>query len=206
MHYYFFQCFLPYFRSYCVHLSFSTFFTFFFLPYSLIRQCGLIIFLVFLFSRHILGPTVCIFHFSHFQYFLPYPRSKSAHFSFPWVSVFSSYSRSYSEHFSFSTFFSISWIFQVIQCLCFILHIFQVSPHNPGPIVCNSHFQSFSVPLAIFQVIKCAFDIFQLFHFFHIPGPTVWISHGPCFSVFFAIFQVKECAFHILKLFQYFTR
>jgi len=47
----------------------------FFLPYSLIWQCGLIIFLIFLFSRHILGPTVCIFHFSHFQCFLPYPRS-----------------------------------------------------------------------------------------------------------------------------------
>ena len=179
-----FQCFSPYSRSYSVHFTFSM-----------------------IFRLHVIFqvPQWPFLIFHNFQCFLPYPRSKSALFSFPWFSVFSSYSRSHSEHFSFSTFFSISWIFQVIQCLCFILHIFQVSPHNPGPIVCNSHFQSFSVPLAIFQVIKCAFDIFQLFHFFHIPGPTVWISHGPCFSVFFAIFQVKECAFLILKLFQCFT-
>ena len=90
-----FQCFLPYFRSYCVHLSFSTFFTFF-LPYSLIRQCGLIIFLVFLFSRHILGPTVCIFHFSRFKCFWPYSRSYSVCVSFSTLFNFLAIFRSYS--------------------------------------------------------------------------------------------------------------
>ena len=110
-----------------------------------------------------------------------------------------------------------------MQCLCFILHIFQVSPHDPGLRVCNSHFQSFSVSLTIFQVIKCAFDIFQLFHFFsifrvlqcaflifhvfqcfcHIPGQRVCISHFERFSLFHTIIQVLQWAFLSFHVFHF---
>jgi hypothetical protein len=134
---------------------------------------------------------------------------------------------------NFSRFSVFLAIFQVIQCLWLIFHIFQISPHNPGPRVCISHFQSFSVSLTIFPVINCAFVIFQLFHciffwpysrsyrvsfslssYFSIltiihyshdyPGRTVYISHIPFFSLFLPIFQSYRVCFSFSILFSVF--
>jgi hypothetical protein len=55
-----FLCFSSYFRSYSVHFSFSTFFSFF----------------------SISAPTVCVSHFQPFSVSLPYYRSYSVHLSF----------------------------------------------------------------------------------------------------------------------------
>ncbi|KRX48107.1 hypothetical protein T09_3909, partial [Trichinella sp. T9] len=102
------------------------------------------------FSHHIPGLTVlkCAFPIFHvFQCSSPYfmSHSFSSHNPGP------TFLNSYSEHFSFTTIFSVSHhipgptvcishfpvflaIFQVIQCLCLIFHVFQFSRHNPGPI------------------------------------------------------------------------
>ena len=82
-------------------------------------------------SRHIPGQTVFVSHFPRF-------------------SVFSPYSRSNSVFVSFFTFFSFLAIFHVLECEFLIFHVFQFSRHNPGSIVCISHFSRFSVFLAIF--------------------------------------------------------
>ena len=68
-------------------------------------------------------------------------------------------------------------IFHVIECLCLILHVFQI--------------------LAIIQDQQCVFLIFfYVFHcFFHISCPTLCVSHFAVFSVFLAIFQVLQCEF-----------
>jgi hypothetical protein len=126
-------------------------------------------------------------------------------------------------HFQIFNFLAIC---QVLQCAFLIFHGFQCfSPysrsysvrfhcprfsifcHIPSTTVCISHFQSFSVLLAIFQIQDCMSLIFQVFHFSrHIPCPTVCISHFPCFSVFRAIFQVFQCAFLIFHVFQFLLR
>ena len=65
---------------------------------------------------------------------------------------------------------------------------FSVSSHILGPTVCVSHFERFSLFLAIFQVLPSEFLIFLLcqcfFFFHHIPGLIVFVSHFPRFSVF----------------------
>jgi hypothetical protein len=80
------------------------------------------------------------------------------------------------------TFFIFLAIFYVLQCVWHIFHILHFSSHTPGPTVYISHFShyslflaistsysvcfpfcSFSVFLAIFQVLPCEFLIFHLF-------------------------------------------
>ena len=115
---------------------------------------------------------------------------------------FSPYSRSYSVHFSFSTFSVFLAIFQVIQCLCIIIHVFQFSCHIPGPTVLISHFASFWVFLALFHVLQCVF-LFSMNSVFSLnPGPNYCISHFSRFPVFLSIFHVLQCAFLISQIFE----
>jgi hypothetical protein len=44
--------------------------------------CEVLIFLVFQFSHHILGATVCVSHFPRFSVFSPQSRSYNVHLSF----------------------------------------------------------------------------------------------------------------------------
>ena len=88
-----FQCLLPYFRSYCVHLSFSTFFTFFFAIF--------------------LDSTVWAYHFPRFSIFSTYSRSYSVHFSFFTFSVFLAISQVLKCPFLISMIFTFLIIFQV---------------------------------------------------------------------------------------------
>jgi len=177
-------------------------------------------------SRHNSGPTVCISHFFlRFSLFLPYFMSYTVCFSFcsffsvsrhipgttMWVSQFFVSQFSLHIHIStvcishFSCFSVFLDIFQVMQCLCFIFHVFLFSRYTPDLTVCISHFSCFSLFLAIFHVIQCLWPIFPRFSVFspysrsysvyfsffmfftvpcHIPGHTVFMSHFPRFSVF----------------------
>ena len=99
-----FQCFLPYYRSYSVCVSFSMFFSF--LVIIQILQCVFRIFQL-------------------FQCLSPYFTSYSVSISFCMIFSYPPYSRFYSVHFSFSTFSSVFHsIFQVIQCFSLIFHVF----------------------------------------------------------------------------------
>ena len=117
--------------------------------------------------------------------------------------------------FSFSSFVSFLAIFQVLHCLCVILHLFQFSRHNPGLMVCISHFSRFSVFPAILRVLTCEFLIFLLWQcvclIFHVsqfsrpnPGSTVCISYISCFSLFLDKFHILQCVFFNLHDFQFF--
>ena len=130
-------------------------------------------------SCHISCPTMVFFHFPRFSFFLPY-------------------SRSYSVHFSFFTFSSFN-IFQVIECLCLIFHVFQFAHQNPGPTLCIFYSSRFTLFLAVFQVLHCVFLILHDFQCFlpyfmsnlvvscqfshHSPGSRVCVSHFTRFSV-----------------------
>ena len=126
-----------------------------------------------------------VFHLPRFSVFLPHSMWKS-------VCV------------SFSTLYIFLTIFHVLQCVCHIFHILHFSSHIRGPTVCISHFSryslflaistsysvcfpfcSFSVFLAIFQVLPCEFLIFHLFQCFSSYSRSKCIfSHFPHFSVF----------------------
>ena len=152
-------------------------------PFFQVLQCAFLIFHVFQVSSHIPGPGVSISHFALFSLFL-------------------AFSSSYSVCVSCSTFFSFLAIFQVLHCVCLILHVFQVSLHIPGPTMifscfsfvsfldiikvitlCVSHFPSFS---SFSQYSRYYSGHFSSFKFFsasrHIPGPTVCVSHFPRLS------------------------
>ena len=178
-----FQCFSPYFMSYHVSLSVSSFVSF--LAIFQILKCEFLILLVFQFSRHIPGPTVCISPFSCFSVFL-------AIFQFIQVCV------------TFSTFFSFLATLQVVQCVFLIFHVFHCfSPYSSSYNVCVPFYTFFSFLtiiqvlwckffiflvlrffLSIFQVIQCLCLIFHVFQF-SCPNPdlTVCISHILCYSL-----------------------
>ena len=177
--------FLPIFQTYSVCFSPSTWPVF--LPIFKILPCEFLIFHVFQFSLHIPGRAVSVSHFPRFSVFSPYFKSYSAIFSkfsrvfhhisgltcaflIFCISVLSPYSRSYSMHFSFFTFFSVSSHIPDLQFEFLIFHLFSVS-------------------LTIFEVLQCAFLLFEVFQFSrHIPGPRLCISHVPRSSVFLVIF------------------
>ena len=100
---------LPYSRSYSVHFLFSTLFSF---------------------SRHILGPTVYVSHFTHFSvFFAIFHVLQCAFLIFQVFQFFSPYFTSCSLCFSFSMIFSVLLVFRVLQCAFPILHIFEcISP------------------------------------------------------------------------------
>ena len=96
-------------------------------------------------------------------------------------------------------------IFQVIQCLCFIFHVFQFSCHIPSKRVFLFHFPHFSffsryyrsysvfltfstfcICLAIYQVLQFAFLIFHVIHCFS-PYSS---SYGVCYP-FLLVFSVS---------------
>jgi hypothetical protein len=148
-------------------------------------------------SGHIPGPTVIVSHFACFQGFSPYSRSYSVCFSFStffrfffgFVFCFLPYSRSNSVCVSFSMIFSFLAVFQVLQCVFLIQHVFQCFlPYSRSYSVYFS-FCTFSVFLAIMQVLPCEFLIFLVCQLScHIPCPTVCVSHSPRLSVFLAMF------------------
>jgi hypothetical protein len=132
--------------------------------------------------------------------------------------------REFVSHFScFSVFLA---KVHVLQCVFLIFHDFQFSRHMPGPTVmhfsffnffkvsrpipdptaCVSHFPSFCVFLAIFQVKQFLCVIFHVFHFFspYSRSYSVYFSFFTFFTL--SIFQVLPCVFLILHVFQCFLR
>ena len=76
-------------------------------------------------------------------------------------------------------------IFQVIQCLCFVFHVFQFSCHIPGKRVFLFHFPRFSF-ISPYSRSDSVFVTFSTF------------------CIFIAIYQVRQCAFLIFHVFQCF--
>jgi hypothetical protein len=142
-HFPLFSVFSPYFKSYSVQFSFSTFFSDFVI-FQVVKWMFLI-FHDFQFSCLILCPTVYISKFSTFFSFLaifhvlkcvflnfldfqfslhiPGPTVCISHFSS--FSESSSFFKSSSGCFSFSMILSFLAIFQVLQCAFLIFHVFQ---------------------------------------------------------------------------------
>jgi hypothetical protein len=126
-------------------------------------------------------------------------------------------------------------IFQVIQCLYLIFHVFQVSCHSTVPTmyfsylkfpmyfkylkfslfciycmshsVCFSFHTFFSVFLAIFHVLLCEFLLFLVCQFSrHIPGPIVCISQYVTYStVFCHISGPTVCVSHFPRFSVFFA-
>ena len=162
-----FQYFSPYFMSYHVNFSFSTFVSF--LAIFKVQQCEFLISLLvsFLAIFQVLQCVCLILHIFQFSYQILV--LQCIFLMFHIFHCFLPYSRSYSVHFSLFTFFSVS---------C-----------NIPDTVCISHFPRFLVFFAIFQVKQCFCLIFHIFKFSrHIPGPTVCIFYSSHFSVFLSLF------------------
>jgi hypothetical protein len=155
------------------------------------------------------------------------------------------YSRSYCVWFSFATILNFHALLQVVQCAFLIYPVFpyfvphtrsnnvcvsfstffQCSCHNPGSIMCISHFSRFWLFLTVFQVIQCLCLILQLLMFSrNNTGPILCISrfffshsflphsrsYSVCFSlftifIFLAMLQDLECAFLIFRVFESFS-
>ena len=142
-------------------------------------------------------------------------------FNFSRFSVFLAIFKSYSVCVSFYTFFSFLTIFQVLPCVCLLVHIFQVSGHYPGPIVCIYHFscffqcfyphsQSYSVyflystffsfsPYSMSYIVHfSSFTFFRLLSMFHVLQYAFLFFH--VFHIFFDKCQVLHCAFLIFDV------
>ena len=125
------------------------------------------------FSRQIPGSTVCVSHFPRFLGFSPYPICYSGHFSFfkffsasrhipghtvfvshfPRLSVFSPKSRFYCVYFSYFMFSLFLTIFQVLQCVFLLLHVFQCFSSYFMSYYVSFSFSSFFSFLSIFLVL-----------------------------------------------------
>ena len=152
-------------------------FSLFFAIFQVI-QCVSLIFNFFQFCRHFPGPTVCMSHIPRFSGFKPY-------------------SRSWSVHFSLCTFFTVSRIFQLLQCVCLLFHVFQFSRHIPGAPLCVSHFTCFS-GFSPYSRSYHDFLMFLLCQFSrHIQGHYIVCFSFSKFFKFLAIFQVLQWAFLI---------
>ena len=128
-----FSVFMPYFMSYNVNFSFSTFFS------SLaIIQVYCVYFSFFMFfsvSSRIPGRTVFVSHFARFSVFFAIFQALPCEFLIFLLCQF------------------LLDIFQVSQCLCSIFHVFQwFLPYSRSYHVSFS-FSSFEIFLAIFQVL-----------------------------------------------------
>ena len=168
-------------------------------------------------SCHILGPTVCIYHFSCFSIFrvtflylksvilifcdfqfschIPGPTVCNSHFSR--FSVIWSFFNSSSVCFSFSMIFSFLAIFQVLQCAFLIFHVFQWFHHFSSPQVCVSHFPRFPVFLPYSMSSSGHFSFLRIFSFpCHISQPTVYVSHLPHFHLSCHIPGPTGCIYH----------
>ena len=177
-----FQCFSPHSRSY--QLIFSVSELVIFLDIFQVQHCAFLIFHGFhCFLPYSRSYSVCVSHFPRFFQFSrhnPGPTIWVCHFSC-W-SVLSPYSRSYSVHFSFLPFSLFLAIFQVLQCVCLIFHVFQFSHHTAGPTLGISHFPGFLVFLAISR------------------SNSVCVLFSTFFS-FLAIFQVLMCTILLFHVF-----
>ena len=189
MHLSFFRFFssLAIIQVYCVYFSFFTFFSV---------------------SSHILGPTVCVFHFTCFWVFLAVFQVKQCLCLIFHIFQFSRHNAG-------------------LLCVFLIFYVFSVSSSIVGCTVFVSHFARFSVIFAIFQALPCEFlifllcqvllDIFQvlqclcsIFHFFQWFLPysrSYHISFSfSSFDIFLAIFQVLKWVcipFHVFQFFQH---
>jgi hypothetical protein len=180
-----FQCFLPYFMSYRVNFSISSFVSFLFI--NQVLQFNFLLFQIGQFSCHIPGLSLCVSHFARFSVF---------------IAIF----HVLPCGFSFSSFVSFLVINKFLECEFLIFLVCQFSRHIPGPTVCISLFSGLSVFLVIFQVIQCLRLIFHFCQFScHNPGPIVYIFHISHVSVFITIFQVLQCMFLTLHIFQCFS-
>jgi hypothetical protein len=208
-----FQGFLPYFISFHVSFSFSSFLSFLAIFQDL--QCEFLISLVGQISRHIPVPRVCISHLHVFQCFSPH-------------------SRSYSDCVSFSLFFGFLTQIQVSQCVFLIFQVFHcfspysrscsvclsfctffsVSRHISFPTMCVSHFHHLSFFLSYSRYYSVHFSFFTFFSVScHIPFHTVFVSHFTPSSLFsqqsssnrlWVPFYDLQCVFLILLIFQCF--
>ena len=133
-----------------------------FSPYSRSSSVFVSFSTFFLISRHLPGPTMCISHFPLFSVFLAIFQVLQCVFLIFHDFQFSRHiPPSYSVHFPFANFFS-------------------VSRHIPGHTVFVSHFQRFSVFLAIFQILQSLFIFFTFFRVSrHISHHTVCVSQFP---------------------------
>ena len=94
-----------------------------------------------------------------------------------------------SHFFTLSLFFFA--IFQVLQCLCTIFHIFQFSCHNPGLLCVFLIFYVFHCLKPYSRFLECAFLIFHVFECFlpYSRSNSVCVSFSTFLS-FLAIVQV----------------
>ena len=195
--------FLPYSRSYSVHFSFFTFFSDFVI-FQFVKWM-ILIFQDFQFPRHIIGPTVCISHFSRFSVILSFFKSSSGCFSFSMIFSFLAIFHVLQWTFlNFPPFLVFLAIFHVLKCVFLIFRDFQFSRHNPGPTVCISHFSRFSVISSFFKSSSGWFSfsmIFSILTMFHVLQWT--FLNFPPFSVFLDIFHILKCVFLIFRYFQF---
>jgi hypothetical protein len=135
-------------------------------------QCLCFFFHVFQFSRNIPCPTVCISPFLAISLFLIILRFVQCVFHFALFSVFLA-------------------IVHVLPWEFFIFLVCQFSHHIPGPTVCVLHFIHFSVfvPQSRSYSVHFSFITFSMFlAVFQVLQGVFHILH--VFSVFLAIFQV----------------
>jgi hypothetical protein len=178
----------PYSRFYCVHFSFSTFFSF--LAKTQVLQ--------FVFLHIIRIPLF----FAIFGFY-----SVSFSFCLFFFSVFLPQSSFYTVCFSYLKFFTVSYhipcptvcvshftrflvcfaLFHVLLCEFLLFLVCQFSHHIPGSTVCNFHFSIF------FNVSR------------HIPVHIVFVSHFPRFSDFFPKSRYYKLYFSIFHIFQCFS-
>ena len=154
----------PYSMTYSVHFSFFTIFSDFVI-FQVVKWMFLI-FRDFQLSRHILGPTVCIFHFSRFSVISSFFKSSSGCFSFSMIfsflAIFHVLLLSFLYFPTFSVFLR---IFHVLKCVFLIFRDFQFSRHIPGSTVCISHFSRFLVISSFFKSSSGCFFFFLTVHF-----------------------------------------
>ena len=128
------------------------------------------LFTLFSVSRHIPGPTVCVFHFPRFSVFITIFQLLSCEFLIFLVGQFSCH---------------IAGLTVCVQFFYFFFFFFFFFCHIPGPTVSVSLFPRFSV-LSLYSrsyVVHFSFSTFFIVSGY-IPCPTVCLSHFLRFSVF----------------------
>ena len=108
--------------------------------------------------------------------------------------------------FHFSRFSVFLAIFQVIQWLCLILHVFHCFSPNPGPTVFLIFhvFHSFSPYSMSYNVCFSICTIFSFSH--HISCTTMWVSHFPHLSDFSPYSRSYSVHFNFFVFFSVFPQ
>jgi hypothetical protein len=179
-----FQCFLPYFMSYRVNFSISSFVSFLFI--NQVLQFNFLLFQIGQFSCHIPGLSLCVSHFARFSVF---------------IAIFHVLPCGFSS----SSFFSFLVINKFLECEFLIFLVCQFSRHIPGHTVFASHFPLLSIFLPQSRSDSVYFSYFTCFSVYHhISGTTVYVSHFAYFSVLLVIFHVLN-EFLFFLVFQCFS-